>query len=216
VNHLDWLEQQARLAGPRPALDLHGDAAEAFSYEQLWRGSLAGGRGLRAAGVRPGDRVALLSESRPRWALALLAIWQADATTVPLDPRLEEGELQQVLRDARPRLVLASAGQLAVAQRLADGVPVLGLEQGAAWLDDAPTAGPDTPTTASTDTALIVYTSGTGGQAKGVMLSHANLAFQLRTGAELFTVDEHMAAAACAIAPACCRPTSLQRCRRKG
>ena len=198
MDHLDWLEQQVRAAGARPALELHGDAAEAFSYEQLWRQSRAGGRGLRAAGVRPGDRVALLSESRPRWALALLAIWQADATAVPLDPRLEAGELEQVMRDARPRLVLASASQLALAQRLADGVPVLGLEEGAAWLADAPASVPEqqapAPSPAGTDTALIVYTSGTGGQPKGVMLSHANLAFQLRMGARLFTVDEHMAA----------------------
>jgi long-chain acyl-CoA synthetase len=205
VTRLDWLEQQAAQAGPRLALELHGDAAEAFSYDALWRQSLAGGRGLRAAGVRPGDRVALLSESRPRWALALLAIWQAGAVGVPLDTRLEEAELRAVLRDARPRVIVASASQAALARRLADGATVLEIEAGAAWFVDAPAqvAMPATPTAAPAttdaddpagDTALIVYTSGTGGQAKGVMLSHGNLAFQVHAGSRLFGVDAQTAA----------------------
>jgi long-chain acyl-CoA synthetase len=162
--------------------------------------------------VRPGDRVALLSESRPRWALALLAIWQAGATGVPLDPRLEEAELRAILGDARPRLVLASAALAPLAQRLADGAEVLDIEAGAAWFADPPAmaasldddnaqygsahdgSAHDHSAHAASDTALVVYTSGTGGRAKGVMLSHANLAFQVRTGTRLFHVDEHMAA----------------------
>jgi long-chain acyl-CoA synthetase len=197
VRPLDWLETQARMAAPRPALDLHGNAGESLTYGQLWEQSRAWGDRLHAGGVARGAHVALLSESRPRWALALFAAWHAGAVVVPLDTRLEEGELAALLADASPVLIIASAPWLAAARRLATGLPMPCRVESIEAIEasaQADACAPDNEADASARTALLVYTSGTGGRPKGVRLSHANLAFQVQAGHAVFGNDDRTAA----------------------
>src|SRR5690242_2513095 len=137
-------------------------------------------RGLIAAGVRPGDRVALHLESGHllRWLVTYPAIHKAGAVFVPTNTRLTVPELARVLGHAEPTLVLTSptlVGTVRAAAASIDAAPRIVDVTGPGWdellaHDDAPT----TPEVGETDLADIMYTSGTTGLPKGIAVRHRN------------------------------------------
>jgi long-chain acyl-CoA synthetase len=173
--------------------------------------------GLSALGMRGGDRVALISESRPEWLIADLAIVTAGAVTVPVYPTVTAAQVGQIVADAGARLAIVSTRtQLDKLQEIRHQLPDLE----AVVVMDAATAGAS-PSVVALDEiaarghsrlvgewgaakdfqdcaraigpdqlATIIYTSGTTGQPKGVMLTHANLTSNMRASAEVLDVDE--------------------------
>lgn len=141
--------------------------AEALTYRELDRAARAHAARLLAEGVRPGDRVAVWAEPDLPTAIALVGNALLGAATVPLNPALGDRELAHVLRDAAPRLVLASQPARHAA-KTPDARPVR-LEGLAAPLQ-APAAGA---------VALVLYTSGTTGPPKGAVTTFASCAFDL-------------------------------------
>ncbi|MEA2712193.1 MAG: long-chain acyl-CoA synthetase, partial [Gemmatimonadales bacterium] len=164
--------------------------------------------GLIELGLQPGDRVAILSENRPEWAIADYACLTARCTDVPIYPTLPSKQAEYNLRDSGATAVFVSTRQqmekvLAVRGRLpalryviafdddARGAGVLGLEQvytrgraarsqRTSWQADALKVRPE-------DLATLIYTSGTTGEMKGVMLTHGNIASNVTTCCGLFT-----------------------------
>ena len=154
--------------------------------------------GLIALGVRPGDRVALLSENRPGWALADLATLSVGAWSVPIYTSLTSDEVQFILEDSGARAcVVSTEQQLAKVEEVRGRCPELAcvivldpLERDEPWLHTArqlvergrkaygihPGAVDERRLAIDPEsTATILYTSGTTGRPKGVMLSHRNL-----------------------------------------
>ena len=125
---------------------------------------------LAARGVGPGDRVAMLAPNDDRLVRAILACWWLGAVACPLNTRWSRAELADALTDSEPALLLTDA---ALAERLpASGVAALDLE---ALATAAPVHAPREDRRAGGDTlAALLYTGGTTGRAKGVMLTHAN------------------------------------------
>jgi len=154
--------------------------------------------GLRALGIGPGDRVAILSENRPEWTATDYAILSAGAVTVPIYPTLQPDQVAYILKDSGARaLFVSTAAQLGKTQAvrpalaglaevvifdtpgsLPPGVrpwgTVAALGAAARAADPAAERGLDAA--APDDLASIIYTSGTTGQPKGVMLTHGNFA----------------------------------------
>jgi long-chain acyl-CoA synthetase len=164
-----------------------GEGWTGFTYREAARAMHAFTALLEREGVKPGDRVGLQSENRPEWGLAYMAILEAGGVVVPLDAQLKPQEVGEILATAGATLAVASARQLPVMQAVresrldqlrlvsldpADGLP--------SW-DEAQAKYPDEPPRElrgnPDDLAVILFTSGTTGQAKGVMLSHANLLY---------------------------------------
>lgn len=144
---------------------------------------LAGG--LIAAGVKPGDRVAIMSETCYEWALADFAIWAAGGVVVPIYDTASIPQVERIVSECGVRVAFASDGShrdvlahalpgiavwtfdanpghdLAALERLGSGVDEVEIER------REQLAGPD-------DLASIVFTSGTTGRQKGVRITHGN------------------------------------------
>jgi len=148
-------------------------------------------KGLVAAGIEPGDRVALLSRTRYEWTLFDYAIWFAGAVTVPIYETSSSEQIEWILEDSGARAVVAESpehtGRLKEVRDRVTGLHhVWSIEDNAVAvlttlgeeITDAEieqrrtTAGP-------ADLATLIYTSGTTGHPKGCMLTHGNFAFEL-------------------------------------
>jgi long-chain acyl-CoA synthetase len=137
---------------------------------------------LRDAGIGPGDRVIVWAVNRPEWGIAALAALWAGGVVVPLDVRSLPDLAAKVTDRTAARLVLASEQTAAQAREL--HLPVMLIEQ---LPDRARDHDPLQPATLAPDSlAEIVFTSGTTGEPKGVMLSHGNLASNARALIEVF------------------------------
>lgn len=135
---------------------------------------------MEQAGLQPGDRVALLAPNSTRWVAADLAALACGGIVVPLYDRQDPKELAVMLRSAEPKLLLAATKELAApviaAWPEAEGsCTVLDFE---ALFQPAPTAK-DPHRFGESDTVAIIYTSGTSGEPKGVMLSRANVDYMI-------------------------------------
>jgi len=162
--------------------------------------------GLQALGIAPGDRVALLSENRPEWVIADLAILSAGAVSVPIYPTLPASQVAYILQDSGAKGVVASdAKQLQKVAQSRETAPevalLISMDSGSAQSDvqslvAVAEAGEQSPQAAGyearrdsvgpDDLMSIIYTSGTTGSPKGVMLTHGNMAAALDEGAAAF------------------------------
>ncbi|WP_426956852.1 AMP-dependent synthetase/ligase [Muricoccus radiodurans] len=144
--------------------------------------------GLRARGVSPGDRVALISESRPEFPIADTAIMAIGAVTVPTYTTNTVSDHAHILHDSGARVVIVSTARLAQRVREAAGESGLDLlicmeaaPDTVPWSDLVATPGDLAMLVAEVEhipegrLACLVYTSGTGGKPKGVMLPHRAL-----------------------------------------
>ncbi len=153
--------------------------------------------GLAAVGIRPGDRIALLSENRPEWSIVDLAILSLGAINVPIYTTQAVDQIQYILSDSGARAIFISNrklfkhARLVLANRLLEhliffdadvadnidrAIPLeqlertgrdLALQRPGAFDAYLQAVRPD-------DLATIIYTSGTTGEPKGVMLTHNN------------------------------------------
>ena len=189
VTLVDLFLARAAEAPARPALFYGSQVLRYRDVEQqsgVLAGELAGQRG-----VAPGDRVALLLGNRPEFVISLLGILRAGAVAMPLNRFLKAPELAAILRDGMPRLLLSEP-------EFADRLPALKRELGPEFeiacfdgavpdtarplprLDQGPAAASLPPPGRPEDLALLVYTSGTTGHPKGVMLPHRSVVSNLR------------------------------------
>ncbi|HQR27160.1 MAG TPA: AMP-dependent synthetase/ligase [Nocardioides sp.] len=165
----------------------------------------AAAKGLVAAGIEVGDRVAIISRTRYEWTLLDYAIWFAGAVTVPIYETSSADQIDWILRDSGARaVVVESAAHLSRIAEVRAGLPELRevwcLDEGAVALLTEHGAGVEDDLleqrrTSATpaDMATLIYTSGTTGRPKGCMLTHGNFMFELEVVLEeerpLFTED---------------------------
>jgi long-chain acyl-CoA synthetase len=199
--------------GGRSVLLRHwsGGAWRVISAAELLDQVRALAAALRELGVAPGDRVGLLSENRPEWAVTDYACLTTRCADVPIYPTLPASQTAYILRDAGAVAVFVSTREqldklLAVRADLPALRHVIAfdpldlpadvtafhelLERGRAaasrypnWREEALRVTPD-------DLATIIYTSGTTGEPKGVMLSHGNIASNVAATCQVFDVRE--------------------------
>ncbi|MBI3996026.1 MAG: long-chain fatty acid--CoA ligase [Candidatus Omnitrophica bacterium] len=163
--------------------------------------------------INAGDRVVILSENRPEWGIADLAIQSVGAWSVPIYPSLTAQDLHVIFQDCQPSLCVASTTDqanklLEVSRRVASIHTIVvmdagearhplesswaasvaqGREQSAAYRDTLKQRqGAITPD----ETATLIYTSGTTGEPKGVMLSHRNFLSNVEASLQAIPVSD--------------------------
>jgi fatty-acyl-CoA synthase len=166
-------------------LRLEDESEQPITYGELWAQASAVAGGLRAQGVERGDSIALMLRTEPGFFSAFFGVLLAGAVPVPIYPptrpaRLEEYAARQVkiLDNARARLLITFPEVQGVAGLLRAQVRSLRGATTLARLMSAPSLAPAPIVT--DDAALIQYTSGSTGDPKGVLLSHANLLANIR------------------------------------
>ncbi|HLW72393.1 MAG TPA: AMP-binding protein [Candidatus Binataceae bacterium] len=191
---VEMLDRAAERYGARPALEARVGSTQQslFTYRELRDAAFRASLLLRTRGIKPGDRVLLISENSPDWVIAYFAILYAGAVAVPLDHLISAEELEPIARIAEPSAALLST---ACAKRLGSSVSVVtpGIEGIA--LDELRRpfmlkGKAEAPLKLERKTlASIVFTSGTTGAPKGVMLSHGNFTAEVMMLGRVFALD---------------------------
>jgi long-chain acyl-CoA synthetase len=149
-----------------------GHGIEDLTYRQLDERSAAVRDWLRARGVEPGSFVLLSGRNSLAWVIALWGSIRAGAVAVPVDPAMPGPSLEHVLAEVRPAIIFGDQEFLGRLPAASDGVWQPLEELGART---EPDEGGADHQPAPGELALMLYTSGTSGQPKGVMLSHRNI-----------------------------------------
>ncbi len=168
----------------------HPGEPDVITFRDLDQLSARVARGLVEVGVKQGDRVAIMSRPRIRFAAALLGILRIGAWMIPLDPTLAKPEAEMLIAESGARVVFAPG-------ELFDRLPSQGLIRidfddeadmpFASFLRDG---NVPTPELTDADIAVLAYTSGTTGNSKGVLLSHGNLVADIEACITVMPIDE--------------------------
>ncbi len=163
------------LALPKPDLDRPAliDGARSWSFRQFQAEVEALAAAIHATGVTRGDRVAILLPKSLEECAAIFAASRADTVFVPINPVLKPQQIRHILVDSGAKVLITNATTRERLSEAVDGLESLAVLEAKAEhaaLPPAPAARSIGP-----DLAAILYTSGSTGAPKGVMLSHANL-----------------------------------------
>jgi long-subunit acyl-CoA synthetase (AMP-forming) len=164
-------------------------AGERYSYAELRRIAEHLGGWLQQSGIAAGSRCAILANNSPRWVAAYLGIMAAGGVAVPLDIAFKPEQVAKLLKDSGASLLFVDASHLETATSAWSDIDVepaalgrvfvIDSQPSAAQNLDAVLAKPVQPlaplNAAPDDLAVLLYTSGTTSDPKGVMLTHGNL-----------------------------------------
>jgi fatty-acyl-CoA synthase len=176
-----WIERRARAAPDGLAL-IAGDRS--VTYSELAGRARRLANGLRTLGVAKGDRVAWLGPNHPAFLESLFAAGLLGAALAPVNHRLDEAEIDWILQDIKPRVLIQhlAAGATAVRAPGSRHVAVGGSLEGAADFEALVAGSPghaiEEPVGLD-DLCLLPHTSGTTGRPKGVMLTHGNVTWNV-------------------------------------
>jgi fatty-acyl-CoA synthase len=176
-----WTRRRARMTPDKTALVQDGHPT---TYAELHRDTRRLAHGLRARGVRRGDRVAFLGLNSLELVVAMFATAQLAAVFVPINTRLAPPELAHILGDSGARLLLiedtfAGGAQSPTLDDPAGQIHSFGRRHGSGLEDlmsDRPESAAEIDEQVGLDDLFMIqYTSGTSGRPKGVMLTHGNV-----------------------------------------
>ena len=211
---VDVFRDRVARSGARTALRHKvGSEWQRMSWDEWGVASREIAGGLAVLGVAAGSRVAILASTRLEWALCDVAILSAGAVVVPIYPSSLPDQVEHILRDSGSSVVIVEdAPQLEKLHQIKEAIPQVTRvvlmrgeapagdwvttlaatrEQGRAWLAANPARLDEIARAIDpAETATIIYTSGTTGPPKGVVLTHANLVFEMGAVEDLLGLGE--------------------------
>lgn len=190
----DLLKRAAHLWPQRTMVICDDDS---LSYQEVYLRSKLLAHKLRGLGVRKNERVIIYYENSVSFYVAYFAVWHAGGIVVPLNVFLHENELFRIIQESQPKVIIVSQTLLSKLEKYPHGsLP--------ACIDEIDLTSPlpksveppfdaeeDTAPPAQDDTVAILYTSGTTGFPKGVMLSSKNIVTNTLQGVSSFEVGKN-------------------------
>ena len=144
---------------------------------------------LTGAGLRPGDKVALLSSNMPNWGVCYYAVTSAGLVVVPILPDFTGEELDMIIAHSEAKALLVSDRLFTkLSKTTVASLNVIVRTKNLGVISQKVHAQGSTTVPAPEDLAVIIYTSGTTSKPKGVMLSHAALCAQVDLSASIFPI----------------------------
>jgi len=191
------LLDSVKMYGDKTALQIRRNGKfERTSYNQLYENASNLAKMLVKLGVKKGDKISVISKNRPEWAISYIAIHLTGAVVVPLDPLLKEGELYNIIEKAKVKMVICSENYIFMMNGIKDKLETLErvismdeseeidihtlMEEGNKLDIDLSKIPIDVD-----DLMVILFTSGTTGKSKGVMLSNKNVIFDIISASEV-------------------------------
>ena len=159
----------------------NGGSKQSYTYTQVWRNIERLAQWMLSNGIKKGDRVAVSGKNSPEWATVFIASMLAGAIACPMDYALRNEEILNLIKTAQPKMLFVDEEKYEwfLKNRLAAKTKVYSLSPKNQKTfvynllsSKKPAAFPEV---SDKDTAAILFTSGTTGNPKGVMLSHENL-----------------------------------------
>ena len=177
MNLAHLLQRKARMAPERPAIFLGTQVVA--THEQWAKRCQHLAAQFQAAGLQPGDRVALFMRNHVRYLEVIFGAWWAGLAVVPINAKLHLREAQWIIDNAQARWAFVTADITSESgdtlQSLERVIDVDSDQADALWLGADNAADTPIHERASDDLAWLFYTSGTTGRPKGVMITHRNL-----------------------------------------
>lgn len=168
--------------GERPCfVDFEGKdgAKQTYTYNEAWQKIETLAQWMLANGVKKGDHIAVSGKNSPEWAVVFFAAMLAGAVAIPLDYALHENEIENLLKTAKPKMLFVDEEKFQHFSSSKKSMKVFSLspKEKDFFVYDLKSAKKEIPfpEVSQEDTAAILFTSGTTGVPKGVMLSHKNL-----------------------------------------
>lgn len=195
------LEKAVSNFGSKTALQIkEGENYFKISYQELYDSAQKIACALKGLGIQKGDRIGLLTENTPYWGLTFFGSLWSSATVVPIDQKLKEHSVQNIINHAQCKAVFVSSKFKESLHNIAPALsskPVLivldekNAQANEISLHELLEKGKDSSNSSlekikGDDLAIILYTSGTTGSPKGVMLSHGNIASNVESVFSVF------------------------------
>ncbi len=198
---LELFETTTKRHAARVAMRIERDGRrEQYTYADLRELATRAAAFLADKGIKPGDRVMLFSHNAPEWGMTYFGVLKAGATCIPVDPDSSSDEVVNFARAGETSGIVISAKLYEERDELPEKLKAAGLEEVKLWTFDEVFELPDEkiedqriallPQRVTAQTmASLIFTSGTTGRPKGVMLSHRNLTSMVSMLSSVFDMD---------------------------
>ncbi|MDQ3061872.1 MAG: long-chain fatty acid--CoA ligase, partial [Acidobacteriota bacterium] len=189
----------------KQAMQVIGVEGTEYTFGEMLDGIRSVAYRLEREGIAFGERVALIGENHPRWAIAYFGILYRGAVCVPVDPHGEIQTISNFLENSEAKMafigedfinhfhqVEENIGRKIPAVVLQDSESANGFQKFSDWASTARPADFDslTPPAKPEDMAVLIYTSGTTGTPKGVPLTHGNIYYETQGCQEVMKISE--------------------------